>query len=164
MAKKKSGVSISKICLALGLLLGVAAICMMFVTSVEFKGLTYTGLQTAFGYTKETDVLVATAKTEVFAFSFMNLLTYILALAGVVLCLLNMLAHKSSKLFAFVSAAAFIVSAVFFFLTPQFSIPMMVLGKSVQGSVELALGIGSILGGVFSGIAGLSTLASCFVK
>lgn len=163
MAKKKSGVSISKICLALGLLLGVAAICMMFVTSVEFKGLTYTGLQTAFGYTKETDVLVATAKTEVFAFSFMNLLTYILALAGVVLCLLNMLAHKSSKLFAFVSAAAFIVSAVFFFLTPQFSI-LMVLGKSVQGSVELALGIGSILGGVFSGIAGLSTLASCFVK
>ena len=162
MAKKKSGVSISKICLALGLLLGVAAICMMFVTSVEFKGLTYTGLQTAFGYTKETDVLVATAKTEVFAFSFMNLLTYILALAGVVLCLLNMLAHKSSKLFAFVSAVAFIVSAVFFFLTPQFSI--MVLGKSVQGSVELALGIGSILGGVFSGIAGLSTLASCFVK
>lgn len=163
MAKKKSGVSISKICLALGLLLGVAAICMMFVTSVEFKGLTYTGLQTAFGYTKETDVLVATAKTEIFAFSFMNLLTYILALAGVVLCLLNMLAHKSSKLFAFVSAAAFIVSAVFFFLTPQFSIPM-VLGKSVQGSVELALGIGSILGGVFSGIAGVSTLASCFVK
>ncbi len=163
MAKKKSGVSISKICLALGLLLGVAAICMMFVTSVEFKGLTYTGLQTAFGYTKETDVLVATAKTEVFAFSFMNLLTYILALAGVVLCLLNMLAHKSSKLFAFVSAVAFIVSAVFFFLTPQFSIHM-VLGKSVQGSVELALGIGSILGGVFSGIAGLSTLASCFVK
>lgn len=163
MAKKKSGVSISKICLALGLLLGVAAICMMFVTSVEFKGLTYTGLQTAFGYTKETDVLVATAKTEVFAFSFMNLLTYILALAGVVLCLLNMLAHKSSKLFAFVSAAAFIVSAVFFFLTPQFSIPM-VLGKSAQGSVELALGIGSILGGVFSGIAGVSTLASCFVK
>ena len=163
MAKKKSGVSISKICLALGLLLGVAAICMMFVGGVTWGNATYTGLQTAFGYTKETDVLVATAKTEIFAFSFMNLLTYILALAGVVLCLLNMLAHKSSKLFAFVSAAAFIVSAVFFFLTPQFSIPM-ILGKSVQGSAELALGIGSILGGVFSGIAGVSTLASCFVK
>lgn len=163
MAKKKSGANISKICLALGLLLGVAAICMMFVGGVTWGNTTYTGLQTAFGYTQETNLVLTTAKTEIFAFSFMNLLTYILALVGVVMCLLNVLAHKSNSLFAFIGAASFIVSAVFFFLAPQFSIPML-LGSSVQGSVELALGIGSILGGVFSGIAGLSTLASCFVK
>lgn len=160
MAKKKSKKSnVSKILLVVALLLGVASVCMLFVPSVKWGGSTFTGLQTAFGYEKETDAVIATLKTRIFEFSFMNLLTFILALVGTIISLLNCLSNKPSKVFGFVGAVAFIVSAVFFFLAPQFAVPVL-LGQSVKGSVELTLAIGSILGGVFTGIAGLSSLAS----
>lgn len=160
MAKKKSKKSnVSKILLVVALLLGVASVCMLFVPSVKWGDTTFTGLQTAFGYEKEIDAIVTTLKTRYFEFSFMNLLTFVLALVGTIISLLNCLSNKPSKVFGFVGAVAFIVSAVFFFLAPQFAIPV-VLGQNAKGSVELTLAIGSILGGVFSGIAGLSSLAS----
>lgn len=157
MAKKKSkSMDLSKLGLAVALLFGIVSVCMLFLPSVIWSDANYSGFQTMFGCETEK---VFGASVEIFAFSFMNLLTLILAVVGILLSAFNLVSNNSNKLFAFIGAAAFVVSAVFFFLTPSFSIPM-ILGSSVQGSVELSLGIGSILGGVFSALAAAGSVTS----
>ena len=100
MAKKKANKQINTIVAFVAALLGLAAICMMFLPAVGIKDTdtTYTGMQVAFGYTEVTKVpIIGTEiKATIFNFSFMNMLTYILALVGVVFSILAALG-KGSK-------------------------------------------------------------------
>lgn len=149
----------------LSAVLGLVSVIMIFLTVVNytaFKGVEslenvtgYTGLQTALGYSEGEFV-----KVTVFEFSFMNLLPYVLALVGAVVSAFCYLS-KGSKLFAFVSAGCFIVSAVLFFIYPSFiTLPKVTL--LVKENFSLA--IGAIIGGIASVIAGLISLATCFKK
>lgn len=160
MAKKKKQ-KISYLPL-LSAVLGLVSVVMIFLAAVNYsvvKGVTdlenvvtYSGLQVAFGLT-EGDLFSV-------EFSIMNLLPYVLALGGVVVSVFCYLA-KGSKLFAFISAGAFIVSAVFFFLSPSF----VVLPKlTVLVKENFSLGIGSIIGGALSALAGLVSLAQVVKK
>ena len=160
MAKKKKQ-KISYLPL-LSAVLGLVSVVMIFLAAVNYsavKGVTYlenvvtySGLQVAFGLTEGNLISVE--------FSIMNLLPYALALGGVVVSVFCYLA-KGSKLFAFISAGAFIVSAVFFFLSPSF----VVLPKLTALVKEnFSLGIGSIIGGALSALAGLVSLAQVVKK
>lgn len=172
MAKKKANKQINMIVAFIAAVLGLAAICMMFLPAVGIKDTetTYTGMQVAFGYTEVTKVpIIGTEiKATIFEFSFMNLLTYILALVGVVFSVLAALG-KGSKFANFIAAAAFVVSGVFFFLTVQYSIPntdmnelFNFLGTDIKASLTLAYG--AIVGGVLSLVAALANLAKLVIK
>jgi len=148
--------------------LGLAAVCMMFLPAVGVKDtdVTYTGMQVAFGYTEVTKLpIVGTEiKTEILRFSFMNTLTYILALVGVAFSVLAALG-KGSKFANFVAAAAFAVAGVFFFLTVQYTIPN--IDSSDLTEVfrnNLVLGVGAIVGGVLAFVAALANLAKLVIK
>lgn len=148
----------------LSAVLGLVSVVMIFLTVVNhtaFKGIesmesvkSFTGLQTALGYSDEF------VKATVFEFSFMNLLPYVLALVGAVLSVFSYLG-KGSKLFAFVSAGCFIVSAVLFFMYPSFVVLPKITGLVKE---NFSLAIGAIIGGIASVIAGLISLATCFKK
>ncbi len=79
MAKKKSKKQISSIVSLISAALGIVALVMIFLPAIGVKDTetTYTGLQIVFGYKGTTGVTI-------FEFSFMNLLTYLLVIAGVV--------------------------------------------------------------------------------
>ena len=167
MAKKTSGkgANVKKVIFAVALLLGIGAICMLFVPAIKLgDNTTYTGLQAVFGYTEKTNALITTIETEMLKFSFMNLLTYIFVIAGIVFSLMNVLRKKPSVCVTFVSAALFIVSAVFFFLAPQFIVLADATNALVTLGAELTLGVGSIIGGILAGLAGVCTVASLAVK
>ena len=149
-------------------ILGLVAVVMIFLPTIGIKDTnkTYTGLQIAFGYSNET----LGVKTTVFNFSFMNLLTYILALAGTVVALLGLVKNQfAGALFRFIAAGCFIVSAVFFFLSINFCLPnetassiTSILGGNIKEAGSLAAG--AIIGGITAGLAGLCELAAVFLK
>ena len=144
----------------LSLVLGLVSVVMIFLPAVNystFKDVTdrLTGLEVIFGVR-----IVESLKAKVFEFSIMYLLPYVLALGGLVVAVLSYLAG-GNKLFAFISAGAFIASAVFFFLYPSF----LILTKfSLLIKENFSLGIGSIIGGISSALAGFFSLGQVVKK
>lgn len=160
MAKKKSKNNAKSIALYVALIFGVLATAMIFLPSVVGVGnvfgpeVSYTGLQTAFGYKKSAEVLGSTVTTEILKMNVFSLLAYALPLASIVVGLL----FRNSKLFSFISAGGFIASGVFAFLSIT-TFPATVIGSEIaSGLYTYSLGIGAILSGVFSIIAGLAGL------
>ena len=162
MAKK---MKISSLLTALAAILGVVAIIMLFVPAIGWKNLdgTFKGMDVVFGCKgKGTEI-------STLNFSFMNLLTYILVLAGTVLSLLNVLVKKPSKLFSLIAAVAFLVAGIFFFCTLSFTsfndvlttLPGM-FGKDIKSAFELAAG--SIVGGVLSILSAICAASPFFLK
>ena len=119
MAKRKKS-NVGMILSGLSVLLGLAAIIMLFLPAVAVKDTdtTYTGLQVTFGYSVDIPIW---GEAVVFKFSFMNLLAYILAAAGVVFAILSAMG-KSGKFASFIAAAAFIAAGVLFVIQPSFII------------------------------------------
>lgn len=166
MAKK---MKISSLLTALAAILGVVAIIMLFVPAIGLKDAdgTYKGMNVVFGL-KEKLPVIGTEYT-VLNFSFMNLLTYLLVLAGTVLSLLNVLAKKPSKLFSLIAAAAFLVAGIFFFCTLSFTsfnddISKVIsgLGGDIKSAFKLAAG--SIVGGVLSILSAICAASPFFLK
>ena len=109
MAKRKKS-NVGMMLSGLSVLLGLAAIIMLFLPAVAVKDTdtTYTGLQVTFGYSVDIPIL---GEAEIFKFSFMNLLAYILAAAGVVFAILSAMG-KSGKFASFIAAAAWFMVTV----------------------------------------------------
>ena len=95
MAKRRKRSSAGLVLGAVAILAGIAAAAMLFLPAVAVKDseTTYTGLQIAFGYSEKLPVI---GEVEIFKFSFMNLLTYILAVA---LLLVVLTYEKSTVIF-----------------------------------------------------------------
>lgn len=145
MGKRKNKKNASLALTALSVLGGLAAIIMLFLPAVVIKDgkTTYTGLQVVFGYTND-------LRLEVFGFSFMNLLPYLLALGGLVFSALGAVG-RGSKLGAIIAAAAFIAAGVFFIMSNTFC--DYFFGKDV-----LAIAYGAIVAAVASFVAGACQL------
>lgn len=161
--KKKQKQTSRKVSL-IAALLGIAAIAMIFLPNVGIKDsdTTYTGLQIAFGYSEK----VLGAKIAIFEFSFMNLLVYILAAAGVVFAVLGL---NGGKLSNFISAGAFIACGILFFISPSFCLINEKASSVVSlfgGKITDALGLayGAIIGAVAALLAGVLQLYKVFVK
>ena len=134
---------------------GVLALIMIFLPAITIeiealdKTYNYNGLTTVFGSEKDG-----------FAFSFMNLLTYLLVIAAIACNVIGVL--KKKQIFSYVVVACFLLATIFFFCTVSFV--SFVEGASYMEDAfkEMSdLGVGSILAGVF-GILGtlISALAA----
>lgn len=139
----------------------VAAIVMIFLPAIGSGDDAWNGLKVVFGYTKKSGNDFVKVELEIFKFSFMNLLTYILVLVALALTLLQTFGKKSN-MFGFVTVVCALVAAVFFFLTKNFT----VLGDATSifanhdAFVKNAeLGVGPILGGIFCLVGMLASAA-----
>ena len=164
MAKRKS--NLGKPLSFVAAVLGLAAVVMLFFPAIGIKDTdtTYTGLQITFGC-KES---LLGFEYTVFDFSFMNLLTYILAVVGIVFSVLSAVG-KGSKFAAFIAAAAFAVSGVFFFLSVSYTLPNEDASKIISfigGDIKdaLTLAYGAIIGGVASLLAAVCNLGKIVLK
>ena len=164
MAKRKS--SLGKPLAFDPAVLGLAAVVMLFLPAIGIKDTdtTYTGLQITFGY-KES---LLGFEYTVFDFSFMNLLTYILAVVGIVFSVLSAMG-KGSKFASFIAAAAFAVAGVFFFLSVSYTMPNEDASKIISafgGNIKdaLTLAYGAIIGGVAALLAALCNLCKIVLK
>ncbi len=166
MAKKKKS-NLGPIFPALSVLLGLVAVVMLFLPAVAVKNTdtTYTGLQITFGYSVAVPVV---GDFEIFKFSFMNLLPYILVVGGIVFAVLSAMG-KGSGFASFIAAAAFIVAGVFFLLQASFIISndltaavSSFLGVNLKDGFTLAYG--GIIAMVCSFLAGALSLLKVFVK
>ncbi len=142
---KKTKISVERIIFGIVALLGIVAICMIFAKNVNIEvkssnsnisfsldGGSYSGADVTFG------------KENYFDFSFMNLLTYILVLASVVLSILKVTNVLKGNISEYIIAALLLVAGIFFFCTGAFTI----ISSGV--SITKSLAVGAILGGIFS--------------
>ena len=147
---KKITLSVEKLVYACAAVLGLVALFLIFApalnVSTSLTVSTYTGTQVVFGL------------EDYFAFSFMNLLTYLLLLGGIVLVVLKLVGLKS-KLFDLLGAALLIAAGVLFFITVGFTI----LTDGYASIVALAgatksLAAGPIVAGILSLLSGAGVL------
>ena len=151
--------NLDKILIALSLLLGVLAIVMLCAAGIspksDYKALgaeSYSMAKITFGYKMDTPIGAMT----IFKFSFPNLLTYILIVAGLVCGVLALLG-KGGKIVSYVSAGLLLVAGVLYFCAGK-------LLNTENSSDAYTIGIGSILGGIFSILAAVSVLVPTFLK
>lgn len=171
MAKKK-GIDLKLILSGLAVLLGLVAFFMLFAPAIKYtvkvgslsNSTTYKGTQIVFGYTAKADTIVGSIEGEVFKFSFMNLLPYILVLAGIVFSVLSALG-KLGSLSKIIAAACFVVAGVLFFMAITFTAYASDNADVVKSFKEnCSLQAGPIVAGILSILAGVSALAPMFIK
>lgn len=152
----------------LAAVLGIIAVIMIFLPAVATGDDSFNGIKAVFGWTEKTEFLGSTIETKLLSFSFMNLLTYLLAIAGVVLSVLGIMG-KGSKLFTLIATVCFAVAAVFFFCTIAFTVVeegWSDLASALGGDIKESwkLGVGSIIGGICSILAAGCTIVPTFLK
>ena len=172
MAKKKKKSGLGTLLALVGALLALAAVFMMFLPAASIKDTdtTFTGIQMTFGYSKDAGL----GTLELFGFSFMNFLPYILVLAGIAFSVLTVLG-KLGKIAPLLSAVCYLGAGILFLLAVVCCVPNADLEKlvNVGGSIFgekvsvrdcLALGVGAILAGVLSILASLCSAAALVIK
>ncbi len=157
MAKKKSQkIELSLILRVAVLILGIVTICFGFLDGVKFT------LETTYINTEElyTSFEVMFGKEDVFAFSFMTLLAFILPLAGGVLMLFK------NKILNIAGIICFVVGAVFLFLVPNFivfveeSAVVLILENYTR-----SLAVGTILSAIMAILGAIiSAYVTFFIK
>ncbi len=168
MAKKKAKKSNLPLILTAACIgLALVSIVMIFVDAVGIidSETSYTGWQTVFGYTKESNLF---GEIEVLKFSFMNLLPYIFVVGAIALAILGD-SRKGIKLFNFVACGLLIAAGVLFFLNVSF-LQINEDATSIWGAFgadikdSLQLGAGAIIAGICSILSGLSIGAKVVIK
>ena len=145
--------------------LGLVALLMLFLPAVTTAETSYNGLKVVFGYTEETKTIVSTIKTVILEFSFMNLLTYLLVIGGIVLSILNK--NGKNKLFFLIATACFIVAAILFLCTVSLTVINPDLVKLAVGydiKETWKLGAGAIIAAITSILAGLISILPVVMK
>ncbi|MCM1042594.1 MAG: hypothetical protein NC350_00045 [Corallococcus sp.] len=163
MAKKKQKIDIGLIMIGVAAILGLAAVCMMFLPSYIGTGkvlgsqTSFTGLQSAFGYTESSSGSVSVS-SKILDVNILATLGFLLPVAGVIIAAI----FRSGKMFTFIAAGVFIASGIMVLLSGT-TFPATVMGSEIQ-LYNWSLGVGAILSGVFSLLAGLTLLAKVFLK
>lgn len=154
-------VSLKKILGGVAALLGLVAFIMLFVPQLVGDHLeSLNGIKVTFGYSKKFSAGSFETKQKILNFSFLNLLTYIFVLAGIVCSVLAVMG-KGGNILSFIAAGLFIAGGVFFFCTISFT--------SVEGSKDTfkeiyKLGAGAIVGGILSILAGAAMVGQALMK
>lgn len=161
MAKKKK-ISLAVILSAVAVLLGIVTVVMLSAPAISYTvellgqkaTTTYSMAQLTFGY-----------KEAFFTFSFMNLLPFLLAAAGIVLCVITAL--KGNKFTAFIGAVCFLTAGILFFCCKQLIVfdtgdaTGEIKDLAIEGYKKLyepfKLGIGAILAGILSILASVAS-------
>ena len=163
MAKKKTNKNTGTIVSAAALLMGVLALCLAgFMAAVAFgegeNAYTATCFAAAFGWKQK----VGSGSIAWSEFNFLIMLALFLPLIG------GILAVVKGKLFGFIALVAFVAGAVLLFLCPSLLENSLTdagkVGVGIAGlvGVKAALGVGAILGGIFSVLGALAAAAKTF--
>ncbi len=161
MAKKKKKQSNASLLSIVAAVLGFITLAVLFLPAIGIKDTetTYTGAQIAFGYKKSSFGV----EVDVFNFSFMNLLPFILAVAGLVFAIYAGL--KGSKLFALLAGLIFIAEGVFLLLGVANCVPAGRVEAVVEAFRDTCvLAWGSIVGAIIAFIAGAASVFSVVAK
>ncbi|MBQ8657501.1 MAG: hypothetical protein IJ506_00010 [Clostridia bacterium] len=151
--------------------LGIVAVIMLFLPfigySKEVLGKTVSDWANGFTVTFGGDL----GEVEYFGFSFMNLLTVLLLLAGVALSVLAAL--KGNKMMAYVAAACLLLAGIFFFCGNSFWVFSSENTKGLNEELVdalyqdaregLGLGAGAIIAGICSILAAVSAAGSTVI-
>ena len=158
MSKKKQSKNALNVYYCGALLLGLIALIMIFVNNVNIVGAysgevhyAGSGLWAVFGHTTDNNI-------SVFSFSVMNLITYLLVIAGMVLIGLKMGKVLKSKVVDLVAIGLFVVGGIFFFLVPAFAISSY--ANALGSLVSLKLGVGAIVAGVLSLVSAIGLIVN----
>lgn len=148
MAKKKSAKKSSGIISFIPFALGVVAILALFLSCITVEGAEggYSGWQAIFGYSES----AAFVSIEILGFSIMNCIGFGLIACGALFVLLGAFG-KGGKFATLIQTLSFIAGAVFMFLMPKFTVAVT---DSII-SIAWQLGIGAIIAGSASALAGL---------
>lgn len=154
--------NLSKILICACIVFAVVAIIMLVAPGItpksEYKdvpGITsYTMAQITFGHKINHPIA---GEVELFKFAVGNLFTYILIVAGMV-CAAVAFFGKGGKIMNFVAAGILLVAGVLYFCAGK----MLVLNGEDSGT--MTIGIGSILGGIFSILAAAAVAVPAFLK
>ncbi|MBQ8468278.1 MAG: hypothetical protein IJ542_00805 [Clostridia bacterium] len=153
MAKKSKKVSIGvdKLIYGCAAVLGLVALFLIFAPAAHMEygllGGTFSGTELVFGL------------EDSFVFSFMNFLTYLLLVAGLVLVVLRLCGVVKGKLFDLLAACLLIAAGVLFFLVATLSVPVKdSLTATVKANGTINLLVGPILAGIFSLLGGAAVL------
>ena len=151
---------LDKILICTGLVLAAVAIILLVAPGItlksEYKALTAMGAAENYSMANITFGYKNALGAAVFKFSFPNLLTYILIAAGMV-CAVIALLGKGGKIVSFVACGLFLVGGVLYFCAGKLLV-------NDNPSDYYTIGIGSILGGVFSILASCAVLVPVFIK
>ena len=166
--------NLGKILSGVAILLGVVAIIMLVAPGLapksDYKDLgaeSYSMANITFGKTF--------ALGTGFGFSFLNLLTYILIVAGIV-CTVVALLGKGGKIVPIVAAVLFVVAGVLYFCAQQMytiKLPDGISGDAADKAKDAAkeqlnevytLGAGAIVGGIIAILAGCAAIVPVFLK
>ena len=165
MAKKKNN-KLAQLLPIISVVVGIISIVMMFLPAISIKDTetTYTGWQTAFGYTEES----LFGEAVIFNFSLLLFIGFILLVAGVVLSIFHIVAPRSN-FFALLAILCFVLAALCWFLQVQFL--SVGDGFTVGGILNpdlmkdyMQLGVGAILGGITSAISAVVCALPIFMK
>ena len=137
----------------ISLICGVLALVMIFLPMGSLNGVKHKGIQVCFG-----------DKDEHLAFSIMNTLSFVLAVAGGVVAYLG--GKKGNKVMKYVAIACFVVAVVLFCLSANFvqftsEVPSA-YAKEIRKDMKAE--IGAILAVIFSIIGAASTVCDVVVK
>ncbi|MBQ8394541.1 MAG: hypothetical protein IJY63_03010 [Clostridia bacterium] len=131
--------------------LGLVAVISLFLPAIVLEsGDKFPGFTTVFGYDKN----VSGMKIPMLGFSFMNLLTYVLVIVGIVVAVLTYLG-KGGKFMTWIAVACLLVAGIFFFCVRAFATVEYEPLKAVW-----SLGFGAILAGICSILGALSLATS----
>lgn len=166
--KKKNTTSWVNYLPLIGALLGVVAIIMAFLPAVVYpyiagdKTVSYTGFQTAFGYSVTEETFLGSTTTQYLNFSFINLLPYILLIGGVVCAILG--SAGKNQLLSFIAIACFAVAAVCTFCFTLSSVSLTEFFEAIYKTEGASLGVGAIIGGICSALAAVACAFPVFAK
>ena len=149
----------------IALLFGILTCCMMFLEAVSYTAdlaitkasYSYTGSQLVFGYKETLGSGSLSVTTTILNFNFMALLAFFLPLVGGLLAIVT----NNGLISKILTTACFVVGAVFLFTLAAYApVGMSESQAELVKNLDVALGIGPILGGVFSVIGAVV----CFFK
>lgn len=156
MAKRKTKKS-NKQLIFLATILGLVAVCMIFFPAFQYGETSFTGLQSAFGYTEKSDGIIFVS-AKILEINLLTLVAYLLPLGGIVVALLS----KKSNMLTIISAVLFIVAGACGFLSVTTFSGSIIGSNLVSLNWQLAYGI--IISAICSLLAGLIMIVKIFFK
>ena len=169
MAKKKKKKTAKKWLDVVGIVLGLAAIAMMFLPTIGIKTgdevAQYTGIQAVFGYTKVAEIGSATIELgEIFSFSILGFLPYLVIAGAVVLLILNVIG-KGGKLTNIIALPLFVAGAVLAYYVGSFLVPGDLIAEAIKWEVSsFTLLYGGILTVVLATLASVASTVKILLK
>lgn len=158
--------TLKNILLCVAAVLGLIAFFLMFAPAATVDSMIssyeelYRGTWLTFGYTAKN---LGLGTAQIWKFSFMNFLTYLLVVVGIVFAVLAFWG-KLGKISAIVSSTCFLIAGIFFFCVIHFCVFSFENAYATIIKEHMLLGAGAIISGIFSIIAALASCATLLVE